>query len=207
MPPMRVRFPPPAPGSICGGSSTVECERAKLAMGVRLSSIAPLLSRISGEDRGLQHREAEFDSRPALRCPRCPTDGRLSSKQHGAGSTPAEGPVTAASCPHHARWIRQPDPHSGNAGSNPAGDAGPSCLPVCHFGGPRPGGRAHQSPCPGGQAPGYELGCRGSTPRREATASVLAEPGPSLRSLCAGFDSRQGREIRHGVSAGTHVGL
>ena len=204
---MRVRLPPPAPDTICGGSSTVESEHARLGMGVRFSSIAPRLSRISG--------------RTAVCNTEVPSSilGRLSTAL-GARWTggcllnsmervriPPRALSPSISCPHHARWIRQPDPHSGNAGSNPAGDAGPSCLPVCHFGGPRPGGRAHQSPCPGGQAPGYELGCRGSTPRRETTASVLAEPGPSLRSLYAGFDSRQGRKDCYGVSAGTHVGL
>jgi hypothetical protein len=47
-------------------------------------------------------------------------------------------------CPHLARWPRQPDSHSGNAGSNPAGDAGLICRPVVFFGGPRLGGRACQ---------------------------------------------------------------
>ncbi len=47
-------------------------------------------------------------------------------------------------CPHLARWPRQPDSHSGNAGSNPAGDTGLIRRPVCFFGGPRLGGRACQ---------------------------------------------------------------
>src|SRR5690348_13966183 len=46
--------------------------------------------------------------------------------------------------PIFARWPRQPDSQSGNAGSNPAGDAGPTRRPVVFFGVPRLGDRACQ---------------------------------------------------------------
>ena len=58
-------------------------------------------------------------------CPR-PAAGRPSSKRRGAGSTPAGGSFVLRSLMHlspSARWPRRPDPHSGDAGSNPAGDA------------------------------------------------------------------------------------
>lgn len=80
-------------------------------------------------------------------CPRRPAEGRPSSKRLVAGSTPAEGSrciVSHCHVPIFARWPRQPDSHSGNAGSNPAGDTGLIRRPVCFFGGPRLGGRACQ---------------------------------------------------------------
>lgn len=222
-PSMRVRFPLLAP-KFCGGSSVVESERAKLGTGVRFSLTALSVwfvfsSRISGEEWGLQNRVSGFDSRPALRrkesnCPRRPAEGSPSSKRRCAGSTPAEGSRSSLPChvPIFARWPRQPDSHSGNAGSNPAGDTGPTRRPVVFFGVPRLGDRACQfnvtallcSLCPGGRASGYELDWRGSTPRREANPSaprsharrpapVLVARDTSVRSLSPRFDSWQGR--------------
>ena len=75
-------------------------------------------------------------------------------------------------CPHLARWPRQPDSHSGNAGSNPAGDTGPICRPVVFFGVPRLGDRACQ----------FTFTVLFSLSRR---------PGIGLRTRLARFDSSQ----------------
>ena len=80
-----------------------------------------------------------------------------------------------------ARWPRRPDSHSGDAGSNPAGDAGPTRWPARLLGGARPGGRAHQ------HAPGGRVLTRACplSPCPDGT-------GTSFRSWLTRFDSSQG---------------
>jgi hypothetical protein len=127
--------------------------------------------------------------------PRGRTERRLSSKQFMSGFDSRRGP-SRSSVVHRsivlspsASWPRLLVSHSGNAGSNPAGDAGPFLRPVRPIN-VRLGARAHQprsrsgararrtiSPCPGGQAPCYERGHRGSTPRRETTTCRLCSGG------------------------------
>ena len=167
-------------------------------------SLFRLTSRISGEERGLQNRGPGFDSRSALperscSCPRRPAEGRPSSKRLVAGSTPAEGSRVHCSilpCPHLARWPRQPDSHSGNAGSNPAGDAGLICRPVCFFGGPRLGGRACQRSITS-PAPRRTARRRSRAAARSASLfSLSRRPGIGLRTRLARFDSSQRGQIR-----------
>lgn len=52
--------------------------------------------------------------------------------------------------------------------------------------------RRPSSPCPGGQAPCYERGHRGSTPRREATPSLWRHQTQASEACRPGFDSRRG---------------
>jgi hypothetical protein len=62
----------------------------------------------------------------------------------GTGVRFSPAALGVCNVPIFARWSRQPVSQTGNAGSNPAGDAGPICRPVVHFGGPRLGDRACQ---------------------------------------------------------------
>lgn len=122
-----------------------------------------------------------------------------------------------------ARWPRQPDSQSGNAGSTPAGDAGLICRPVVLFGGPRLGGRACQrsitarAPTIGAaRAPGLVSGgdrarslshiscavqrtARWRSRVAERSASLFSlsrRPGIGLRTRLARFDSSQRGQIR-----------
>lgn len=165
-----------------GGSSVAECERAKLATGVRFLSTA--LSSLAGiaqrSGNGLPPRRRGFDSRcpllslrgdrsmvdyehatlvmgvrfsltaPSFHEPDLWVGTRIANPRRRvrfpAGSPGADAPSHApalwkgrrllngstrvrlppgalARLSSSASWSRPPDPHSGNAGSNPAGDA------------------------------------------------------------------------------------
>ncbi len=102
-----------------------------------------------------------------IRPPR-PTSHPLSRLRAGEGlSSPS------------ASWPRQPDSQSGDAGSNPAGDTGPTRRPARLPRGARPGGRAHQR--------------RPARPSRApALLSLSWRPGTVLRTRSPRFDSSQG---------------
>lgn len=102
-----------------GDGSTAEFEGASLGIRVQFP-VAALrhASRFSSEERGLQNRGAECDSRPALR-------SRLAVRPYRLAQ-----PRTSVS-------------RTENAGANPAGDASPACGSS-----PRPGGSRHRSTKP-----------------------------------------------------------
>jgi hypothetical protein len=127
---------------------------------------------------------------------------------------PSPTHVRSSSSPS-ARWPRQLDPQSRNAGSTPAGDTGPTRWPALLPRGARPGGRAHQrfpagalsprrpSPCPGG--PGTVLRTRStrfdssqggrrffSDARRQHTPWFRRHQTQASEACRPGFDSRPG---------------
>jgi hypothetical protein len=119
---------------------------------------------------------------------------RLSGGQEIAGSNPAAPTAISRQSSPSARWPRHPDSQSGNAGSTPAGDTGPprrparlskagasTVEPTNHIGRAAPSSRgpAILSPSWRLQAPCYERGCRGSTPRGEAISRPC--PGGTRR--------------------------
>jgi hypothetical protein len=182
----------------------VEFERAKLGMGVRFSSTAlgVSCSRAGSLARNVVCKTAVPGSIPG----RLSGEGKelfiaLDAQRKGGrllnGSLRVRLPPRALGspfdlpCPHLARWPRQPDSQSGNAGSNPAGDAGLICRPVCFFGGPRLGGRACQrSITP--TAPRRTARWRSRAAARSASLfSLSRRPGIGLRTRLARFDSSQ----------------
>ena len=170
-------------------------------------SVSGFTSRISGEERGLQNRGSGFDSRSALHRKRKGSVLALDAQRKGRrllnGTVRVRLPPRALGyavydlpCPHLARWPRQPDSQSGNAGSNPAGDAGLICRPVCFFGGPRLGGRACQRSITS-PAPRRTARRRSRAAARSASLfSLSRRPGIGLRTRLARFDSSQRGQIR-----------
>ena len=147
----------------------VECERAKLATGVRFSFTAPhepdlwveasvCKTGLPGSIPGrLSNHTFSLSALDAQRRGGC----LLNSSERVRLPPRALSPTVPID---YLVW--SPGSQPGGAGSIPAGNAGPICRPAVPLEGPRPGGRAHQySPCPGGQVPCYERGYRGSTPR------------------------------------------
>ena len=132
--------------------------------------------------------------------------------------------------PIFARWPRQPDSHSGNAGSNPAGDTGPICRPVVFFGVPRLGDRACQFPLtslfslsrrPGGPAAGHRatnsigevrlLAERPIHQRRALTRGVLPlfswHETQASKACCPGSIPGRGAAGRDGPVRGSYPRL
>lgn len=215
----RVRFPAGSPAERfasealrMGGRLLNGTERVRLPPEALLSAILENMVHASGRGSAWQER-LSGGQEIAGSNPAAPTDIESSviSPPSPLGPSPSLGRERAPSSPS-ASWPRQPDSHSGNAGSTPAGDAGPICRPVLLLGGARLGDRAHQ--CPSGprdpsslpgapplpvlldQAPRFERGRRGSIPRRETDLSqylpVPKERAPECEPGCSRFESSQG---------------
>ncbi len=148
--------------------------------------------------------------------------GTWSAKPRIRVRFPAGSPLHLSSS---ARWLRLPDPHSGDAGSNPAGDAARRHRIVSHRGVAQPG----KSACSGNRRspvrirpprPGRPAGLRahlgGARPGGRAHQSIGAGaisrararsspcpggPGTVLRTRLSRFNSSQGGLIASVLAA------